>query len=290
MLIRGKWAIILIAPALAIYGLFVVYPTIKGVQLSFTDARAVVGGNFIGFDNYVEFAKSPIATSAFINTIVFTIFVVIVQNLFGLIIAYGLFSIPRIRNFVRGGLLIPAMLAMVAVAYIWEFIYSPLGGPLDSVLDALGLGALKRSWLGDTDTALIAIGFIYIWMFMGYSATIFLSNYLSIPATLFEAAELDGANRWQRFRYIDWRMLAPSITVNITLSTIGALRVFDLPFIMTSGGPVNATETLSLLVYQAGFQRFQFGYGTAIAVVLLVITIIVGIFQSTVLRRREVQL
>jgi raffinose/stachyose/melibiose transport system permease protein len=216
--------------------------------------------------------------------------VVIVQNTVAIFIAYWLFKLKRVRSVVRAGLLLPAMMAFVAVGYLWSFIYSPLGGPLNQVMDALGLHSLERVWLGDPQTALMAIAFVYIWMYTGYAATIYLANYLAIDPSLLEAADLDGARGWKRFRYVDWRLLAPSLTINVTLSVIGSLRVFDLPFIMTQGGPNNATQTLSLAIYSASFSNFQFAYGTALAVALLLLTVIVGVTQATLLRRREVDL
>jgi raffinose/stachyose/melibiose transport system permease protein len=136
----------------------------------------------------------------------------------------------------------------------------------------------------------MSIAFVYIWMYTGYSATIFLANYLAIDPNLLEASQLDGTRGWTRFRHIDWPLLAPSLTINVTLSVIGSLRVFDLPFIMTQGGPNNATQTLSLAIYNASFTNFQFAYGTTIAVGLLILTVIVGVTQATLLRRREVDL
>jgi raffinose/stachyose/melibiose transport system permease protein len=276
------------APATLLYALFVLYPTAQSVALSFTDARGVRGGSFIGLANYRQMLHDPQVLAALKNTLVYTVVVVVVQNALALGVAYWLFSAPRVRNLARTGLLLPAMMALVAVSYLWSFIYSPLGGPLNAVMDGLGLHSLEQSWLGDTHTALMAIAGSYIWMYLGYTATIYLSCYLSIPASVMEAASLDGARGWRRFRTIDWPMLAPALTVNVTLSTIGSLRVFDLPFIMTDGGPANSTQTLSYVIFQDSFKDFHFAYGTSVAVLLLLITITVGVVLTTLLRRREV--
>jgi raffinose/stachyose/melibiose transport system permease protein len=281
-------AALLMLPATAVYALFVIYPTIRAVLLSLTDAHGVIGGSFIGVANYREAFQDPQVLAALKNTLVYTIAVVVVQNALGLAIAYWLYNSPAIRTISRTALLMPAMMALVAVSYLWSFIYSPVGGPLNAVMDAVGLHRLEVSWLGDTHTALMAIAVSYIWMYLGYTATIYLSNYLSIPATLMEAAALDGAGGWTRFRTVDWPLLAPSLTVNVTLSTIGSLRVFDLPFIMTDGGPANATQTLSYVIFEDSFKDFHFAYGTAVAVLLLIITVVVGVLLTTVLRRREV--
>lgn len=290
MLMRGRSAALLILPAGVLFFAFVIYPLLRGVQLSFTDAIGPVGGKFIGFDNYVKVMSDQTALKALLNTLQYTVVVVIVQNAIALFVAFWLFKLERVRSFVRAGLLLPAMMAFVAVGYLWSFIYSPLGGPLVQVMNALGLQRFEKIWLGDPDTALWAIAFVYIWMYTGYSATIFLANYLAISPSLLEAAKLDGARGWKRFRYIDWPLLAPSLTINVTLSVIGSLRVFDLPFIMTNGAPNDATQTLSLVIYNNSFASYQFAYGTTLAVALLLLTVIVGVTQATLLRRREVDL
>ena len=290
MLMRRRSAALLILPAGVLFFAFVIYPLFRGVQLTFTDAIVPVGGKFIGFDNYVKIMNDPTALKALVNTLQYTVVVVVVQNAIALFVAFWLFKLERVRNFVRAGLLLPAMMAFVAVGYLWSFIYSPLGGPLVQVMNALGLQRFEKIWLGDPDTALWAIAFVYIWMYTGYSATIFLANYLAISPSLLEAAKLDGARGWKRFRHIDWPLLAPSLTINVTLSVIGSLRVFDLPFIMTNGAPNDATQTLSLVIYNSSFASYQFAYGTSLAVALLLLTVIVGVTQATLLRRREVDL
>lgn len=289
-MIRGRSAFLLILPAGLLFAVFVIYPLVRGVVLSFTNAIGPAGGDFVGFDNYTKMIQDPTMLRALINTFAYTIGVVVVQNGVALFLAFWMFKLKRVRNFVRASLLLPAMMAFVAVGYLWSFIYSPLGGPLDLVMDALGLHNLEKIWLGDPQTALPSIAFVYIWMFTGYTATIYLANYLSIDPSLLEAAQLDGAHGWKRFRTIDWPLLAPSLTINITLTVIGSLRVFDLPFIMTQGGPNNATQTISLYIYNSSFANFQFAYGTTLAVALLVLTVIVGVTQATLLRRREMDL
>jgi raffinose/stachyose/melibiose transport system permease protein len=290
MLVRGRYTLLFLLPAGLLFIVFVIYPLFRGIVLSFTNAIGPSGGQFVGFDNYVAMFHDPTALSALGNTLIFTAVVVIVQNGVAVLVAFWLFRFEKLRNFVRAGILLPAMMALVAVAFLWSFIYSPLGGPLDLVMNALGLRNLEHVWLGDSSTALLSIAFVYIWMYTGYSATIFLANYLAISPSLFEAARIDGARGWKRFRNVDWPLLAPSLTINVTLSVIGSLRVFELPFIMSQGGPGNSTQTLGLLIYNASFTDYQFAYGTAVAVVLLILTILVGVSQATLLRRREVDL
>ncbi|MBN9328238.1 MAG: hypothetical protein BGO38_14215 [Cellulomonas sp. 73-145] len=290
MQIRGRSAMALIAPAALLFTAFVLYPLVRGIQLSFTDAIGPNGGAFVGLTHYVHAVSDPTVRRALTNTLAYTVVVVVVQNALALLVAFWLFRQERVRDVVRAGLLLPAMMAFVAVGYLWSYVYSPLGGPLNVVMDALGLHRFEPVWLGDPHTALWAIAAIYVWMFLGYTATIYLANYMAISPSLLEAANLDGASGWRRFRHIDWHLLAPSFTINITLSVIGSLRVFDLPFIMTQGAPEDSTQTLSLVIYNNSFANYQFAYGTTLAVGLLVLTVVVGVIQATLLRRREADL
>ncbi len=226
--------------------------------------------------------------AALVNTLIFTLVTVVVQNAGALALATWMQRHIHLRSFSRVATLVPSMMAFVAVGYIWTFIYSPLSGPLNAVLKAVGLGSLAKVWLGDPSTALLAIAVTNIWMYLGYSATIYLSGYLSIPESVLEAAQMDGARGWGRFRSIEWPLLAPALTVSLTLSVIGSFRIFDLILVMTQGGPINSTQTLSYVIYQESFTKLQFGYGTSIAVILLVLTVIVAFILTSVLRRREV--
>lgn len=281
-------AVVLMLPALLLYGIFLVYPTLHGIELSFTNSQGVAGGQFVGLANYRRLLHDSTVISALENTVVFAVFVVVVQNAIALGVAYWLNSMPALRNFVRGGLLLPSTMSAVTIGYVWSVIYSPIGGPLDSVMTALGLHHLEQVWLGNAHTALLAIAVANIWAYIGYSATIYLSNYLAIPQALFDAALVDGATGFRRFRTIDWRLLAPALTVNIALTAIGSLKVFELPLVMTNGGPFNATESLSLVIYQDSFGNYQFGYGAAVAVLLLAVTVVVSLLLVKLLRRREV--
>jgi raffinose/stachyose/melibiose transport system permease protein len=282
-----KTALIFVTPALILYVAFTLYPAASGVAISFTDREGVVGGNFVGVSNYVQAFHDPQVLAALGNTVLYALIVVVVQNVAAIALAYWMQSMPRLRGVARVGTLVPSMMAFVAVGYIWTFIYSPVTGPLNIILNGLGLGSLAQVWLGNTSTALAAVAFTNVWMYVGYSATIYLSGFLSIPEQIYEAAQMDGARRWSRFRSIEWPLIAPALTVSLTLSIIGSLRVFDLILVMTQGGPINSTQSLSYVIYQESFGQLHFGYGTAIAVILLVLTVVVSFIVTSITRRRE---
>ncbi len=287
--LRTRTAVVMLAPALAIYVLIVLYPMIRGLQLSLTSSTGVGQSDFVGLANYRRMLTDPEIPAALRTTILFTVLVVGAQNAIAIALASLLHRLPAVRSFARIGLLVPSMLSIVVVGYVWSYIYSPLDGPLNATLEAVGLSGLTHVWLGERSTALIAIAVANIWMFTGYSTAIYLANYVSIPAEIFEAASVDGASGWRRFRQIELPLLAPSVTVNLAISTIGTLKVFEFPFVMTNGGPAGATKSLAMVIYQQAFRNYQFGYATAVAVVLLVLTLLVAIVQVSLLRRREVR-
>ena len=277
----------MVLPACSIYGLFTIYPVLRGLYFSLTEYGGVRAAKWVGLSNYREMLEDPKVENALINTVMFAVIVVVVQNVLGLVLAAMLYRAPQVRRFASFTLLMPAVLPLLIVGYIWLAIYSPLDGPLNAALRLLGFESLEQFWLGNPSIALPAIAIVNVWVFTGYSMIIYLANYMAIPREIFEACEVDGNTGFSRWWSVDRYLLAPSMTVNIALSTIGTLRIFELPFVMTRGGPVNSTRTLTMVVFDDAFTRGRYGYGMAVAVVLLVFTILVGAIQVSWLRHRE---
>jgi len=287
MFLRWPLALLFLAPALVLYGVFTLLPAGLGVGLSLTNSTGVGSAQFVGLDNFARMFTDPVVGIALRNVLIYVVFVTVVQNALGLAFALALAQTPSVRNFLRAALLTPSMISALIAGFVWSSIYSPLGGGLNEALKAIGLGGLARAWLGDSSTALIAIAVVNVWMFTGYSAVIWLTGYLSIPQELLDSAALDGANGWQRFRYIEWAMLAPAATVNLTLTLIGASKVFELPLVMTRGGPGDVTQVPGLFIYHTAFSGNRFGYGTALALSFALIVVLVSTLQSHYLRNRE---
>lgn len=276
-----------VLPAVAVYALLVLYPLGSGLWLSLTDSRGGPRADFVGLDQYARLLGDREVMRAIGTTLVYAVVVVFFQNLFGLLLARALYLRPRIRKVVSVLILMPTLVAPVMASFIFSSLYAP-EGTVNQVLRSLGLDSLTRIWLGSPDTALWAVALVNIWMFAGYSAAIFLAGYLALPADVLEAADLDGASGFRRFRTIEWPLLAPSLTVNVTLSLIGSLKVFEFPFVLTNGGPAGSTTTLTLLIYRKVFGGAgEFAYGITIAVLLLVIVLVVSNVATSVLRMRE---
>lgn len=285
---QTRWTrFLFMLPALTMLGVFFVYPVLLTVIYSFTKFTGVGEPSFIGCRNYDRIISRDRYGDALLATFWFTILVVTLQTTAGLILASLLQRLPAIRNVARAALFTPAMMSFVIVGYVWQFIYSPYNGGLNALLTAIGLESLTRGWLGDPDTALIAIAIAHVWVFTGYTTAIFLAGYANIPSEINEAGVLDGANSWQRFRHLELPLLAPALTINVMLSTIGTLKTFELPFIMPRGGPDGATRTLSLEIIENLFRSYKFGFASSLSIVMLVVVIVVAYIQNKVLRDRE---
>ena len=177
-------------------------------------------------------------------------------------------------------------MSSLAVSYVWQFIFS-YTGPLNGLLDAIGLESFKRAWTGDPTWAIWTILVVLVWQFVGLSMVMYLAGLEGIPEELDEASAVDGASTFRRFRKITLPLLAPAITVSVTLSTIYGLGVFDQVLAVTGGGPVDASETLATQIYKQTFAFGRFGYGTALSLVLTVLITVLAVAQLLVLRARE---
>ena len=285
----GSPALWFAAPALAIYALIVIYPSLAGAVYAFTDWKGLGAAHWIGLENFKTLFTDDQSFGALVNTLKLTVVVVIVQNTIGLLLALGVHTLIRSRNVLRTVFFAPAVLSPIVLAFLWKYMFNPApDAGLNALLGFLGLDFLQQNWLGDPSVALWAIAITVIWQFTGYSMVIFLAALQGIPRELEEAAELDGAGRFQRFRHVIFPLLAPAVTINLTLSTIGGLKIFDQVFAITNGGPGYSTETLSTLIYKQAFVFGEFGYSTAVALVLALLVAAVAMFQLRFLQSREV--
>ena len=284
---KHRHDIAFVLPALVVVAVFFVYPLLLALNLSFTDSEGFADYSYVGLQNYQRIFTRTRHLDAIRITLLFTLIVVVAQTGLGLLFALALQRLPAIRNLCRAALFLPAMLSFVVVGYVWQFIYSPFSGGLNALLAAAGLESLQSAWLGQPVSALICVAIAHVWMFTGYTAAIFLAGFAAIPADLTDAARLDGARGWQRFRHIELPLLAPAMTVNVVLATIGTLKTFELPFIMVRGGPDGATRTLGLQIIETLFGQYRFGLASALSVVLLVVIIAIAWVQNSYLRARE---
>jgi raffinose/stachyose/melibiose transport system permease protein len=277
------------APALAIYALIVIYPSLAGAVYAFTDWTGIGAAHWVGLDNFKTLFTDDQSFSSLVNTLKLTVVVVIVQNTIGLLLALGVHTLIKSRHLLRTVFFAPAILSPVVLAFLWKYMFNPApDAGLNALLGFLGLDFLQQNWLGDPSVALWAIAITVVWQFTGYSMVIFIAALQGIPRELEEAAALDGAGRFQRFRHVIFPLLAPAVTINLTLATIGSLKIFDQVFAITNGGPGYSTETLSTLIYKQAFVFGQYGYSTAVALVLTLLVASLALLQLRYLQSREV--
>ncbi|GAA4617116.1 sugar ABC transporter permease [Actinoallomurus liliacearum] len=256
---------------------------------AFTDWSGIGDKSFNGLANFRTLFGDERAVGALRNTLLLTVAIVIVQNGVGLLLALGVHARIKSRTALRVIFFAPAVVSPVMIAFLWKYVYNPdPHAGLNGILGMLGLGGLRQDWLGDPSLTVWSVAGMVVWQYAGYSMVIFLAGLEGVPPELHEAAMIDGAGRWQRFRYVTWPLLAPSLTINVMLSTIGGLKLFDQVYAATGGGPGYASETLSTVLYKQAFVYGKYGYSTAIALVLALFVAAVSLVQIAYLRRREV--
>lgn len=274
-------------PALSLYAFIVLIPSFRGSFYSFTDWDGLNPvQHWVGLDNFRAILHDGAATGAIEHTVEIAVAITIIQNAVGLLLALGVNSQIKSRYFLRVLLFAPAVMTPVVVAYLWQYLYSPYGA-INQAFRSVGLPGLKQDWLGNPSLALWCIVAVIVWQFAGYSMVIFLAGLQSIPVEIVEAAAVDGAGPFRRFWYVTRPMIAPALTVNLMLSIIGGLKLFDQVWVLTNGGPGTSTEVLSTLIYKNAFQFGEFAYSTALALVLTVFVAVVSGAQYRLLRRQE---
>jgi raffinose/stachyose/melibiose transport system permease protein len=265
-------------PAVLLYGTFIVYPMLDAVRLSFFDwdGFATTAKTWVGLDNYRRiFLHDPVFWTAFRNSVKWLILSLIIPTVLGLGLALLLNRRLRGRNLFRTIYYLPAVLAPIAVAAMWRWMYDPNFGVFNRVLDLLGIDAVGRAWLGDPDTALYATFVASVWTVAGLNMVLFLAGLQNIPRELTEAARIDGASTTQVFRHVTLPGLRPAIVIVIVLTIINSLKAFDLIVGTTGGGPAQQTQVLALWSYTQSFANHDFGAGNAVATVLLLLTLVV---------------
>jgi raffinose/stachyose/melibiose transport system permease protein len=276
-----------VLPALALFTFVVLIPSARGVYYAFTNWDGLDPHfSLVGLHNFTDLAGDPTARQAVWHTILIAVAITVLQNGIGLRLALGVNSMIRTRNFLRVLLFAPAVVTPVVTAYLWRNLLGP-DGAINSLLGAVGLSSWQQDWLGSPRLALWMIVLVIVWQFAGYSMVIFLAGLQSIPREIYEAAAIDGTGPVRRFFSIVRPLLAPAITINLMLSIIGGIKLFDQVYALTGGGPGHATDTISTLIYKDAFTLGEFGYSIALAVVLTVIVAIVSAGQYTVLSRNE---
>jgi ABC-type sugar transport system permease subunit len=286
-LIRGEmWYVLFLLPGFCLFLFAVVVPLAMGARYSFTNWDGVSPTlHYIGWDNYVQAVRDSDLWGSLVNTFKYALMVTVLVNVISLLLAVLLDSYLKFRNFFRTIFFLPVAISTVLSAYIWSYNYST---GLPKLLGMFGID--MTSPLGDPAQAMAALIVISVWQGIGAPMIIYIAGLQGIPDDLTESAQIDGASNWQAFRHITLPLLAPSVTINLLLVLTGSLKVFDLVFLTTGGGPANSTDVISTFIFQASFKSAKAGYGTALSMIFFLILVIVTIVQLSIFKRREVDM
>lgn len=268
---------IFIGPAFVFILIFTVYPVISSLFLSFQQVRGVEK-SFVGLANYSRLFHDPIFYKSLLNTFEILIIQVPIMLFLALVIAVGLHSsLIKAKTFFRISFFMPAITALVAASIVFMILLDEHFGLVNYLLSFMGIDSIH--WLTTPFWAKVSVIVVMTWRWTGYNMVIFLAGLQNIPSELYEAASIDGAGKVKQFFMITIPLLKPVFIFTVVMSTIGTLQLFDEPFILTHGGPNSATMTITLYLYEQGFKFFDFGYASAIAYVLVLITALVSWIQ-----------
>lgn len=275
-----------LAPALVLYGLFLLVPLGRAAQFSLYEWDGLGASVFVGFDNYVAVFQSAQLREAFVHALVLIVFFAVLPLCLGLLLA-ALLTRAKVRGlgFFRTIVFLPQVIAMVVIAVTWRQIYAPTG-PLNEALRAVGLGGLARAWLGDYDWALPAVGLIGTWVSTGLVTVLLMAGMSRIPREQYEAARLDGAGALREFFAITLPAVRGEATVALTLTIVAALKTFDLVYVTTSGGPGTSTTVPSYEVYRLAFTIGEVGAAAAVGIVLTAIVFLINAVVNVIGERR----
>jgi raffinose/stachyose/melibiose transport system permease protein len=285
---RRKWISIalFLAPALALYCLLVIVPIFQAVYYSgFKWSGLGPMDDYVGLQNFKTAFQDPVFTGALKHNGIIVVLSLCVQLPFALGIAMILNQRLRGRALLRLLFFMPFVLSEVVTAVVFTLMLQP-HGLADQSFDKAGLSFLVKEWLADPSIVLYTVFVAISWKYFGFHMVLYLAGLQQIPRELEEAAAIDGAGPFQIFRYVTFPLLGPTIRISVFLSIIGAIQLFDLVWVMTGGGPVDASNTMAIYMIDHGFKRFQFGYASAVAVIMLVISLAIAlVYQRFVLRR-----
>ena len=285
---RAAW--VFVTPGLALIGVFFAIPVIGSFLLSFTDFDIYSIGDpastrFIGLENYRALFTTPLFWTALKNT---TYYVAVGGPLSVAVSLAAAIAVNakavRWKPFFRSAFFAPWVTSLVAVSLVWRYVYHPQYGPLNAMLGALGIGPID--WLGNPRWAMPAIILVSVWKNFGYNMLVFLAGLQTVPEELYEAADLDGAGVWRRFRHVTLPMLGPTLVFVGIVTMIAAFQIFSEPYVMTQGGPLKSTLTLMLFMYEQGFRWWRLGFAAAVAVVLFLLTLVGTLVQLRLRRER----
>lgn len=280
-------AMLFIIPAAIVYTLFLVMPLVQAVQYSAYEWNGLGPlTEFVGWGNYQRALEHNVFQSAIGNSLIIVVLSLTVQLPLALMLAIMVGRKLPGRAIFRSIFFMPYVFSEVITAIIWSFVYNPDGGLVNSVMTTIVPGFEQQAWLANRETALMAVFFVITWKYFGLHMILYMAGLQSVNIEIEEAGRIDGASELQVLRYITLPMLAPTIRTTIYLSVLGSLNQFALIWILTAGGPVNATQVMATYMYRFGVKSFKLGFGSAVAVIIFATSLVFSLgYQRTIMRR-----
>lgn len=280
---------ILYIPALILFALFIFYPFFQGLIISFREWDGYSPNyRWVGFGKYIAMFSDPNFYIAFKNTLIYGLGSTLFQNIFGLLLAILLDQKLKGEKIIRTVIYLPVVISAVIMGYIWYFFFKYNGGAINDIMNLLGKESVD--WLADGARGVAIITFVNIFQYLGSSMVIYLAGLQNIPREHFEAADIDGAKAWAKFRNVTVPLLMPSITFCVVWNLIGGLKLFDVIQAMTGGGPQYDSASISTMMLQVYFVRMDAGYAAAMGNFMFIVISVISIFALNFLRRREVEM
>ena len=276
-----RTAMIFLIPATIGFVVFYLVPAIRGVYFSFTDYPVLAPPTWVGLDNYERLINDPLFWNAMGVTLYYVAINIIVQTILAIGVAVLMQRLTR-SILVRGAILLPYFIANVIVALVWFFMLDVQLGIVNVLLERFGMDA--QAFFGDPMLALPTIAFINVWRHLGYTALLLFAGMQMISPQLYEAAALDGAGPWRQFRSITLPLLRPVLALVLVVTVTGSFQIFDTVAVTTGGGPINATRVIYLYIYDLAFEQLDFGYASALSVVLFLVLLVVALVQMRLMR------
>lgn len=284
---REKTYILMILPALILFVAFNTIPLITGAIYSFTNYRGYGDYDFVGLRNYIDLFGDERVRNSYLFTFKYAIAGTVLINVISLLLAMGLNSRIRCKSLLRGVYFVPNILGGLIIGYIFSFIFTYI---IPAVGKAMHIGFLENSILASEQHAWIGVLIVGVWQAVAMNTIIYISGLQTVPADIYEAGMIDGANAWQKFWKLTFPMLLPFISINLILSTKNMLMVFDQIMSLTKGGPAQSTESISYLIYNNGMSGGQFGFQSANAVIFFIVIVIFAVVQMKLTSKKEEQL
>ena len=287
---RASWPTIVafLTPALALYAVFVLYPIVQSTRYSLYDWNGLEDlEDFVGLDNFRRAFSDDLFVDALQHNGILILLSLALQLPFALALATLLDARIRGRALLRTLFFAPYVLSEVVTGVVWRQILRP-DGVLDQIMDGIGLGAHTQGWLSDPDIVLYSLFFVISWKYFGFHMVLMLAGLQQIPNELSEAASIDGAGAWQRFRHVTLPLLGPTIRISVFLSIIGALQLFDMVWVTTRGGPIGSSSTMATYLYDQ-FRTSLFGYASAVSIVIFGLSLVVALLYQRLALRRDLK-